>query len=41
MKEVNTLEEILGRVLNVLVGKGRHEVVGVVIIRLVVDLDLV
>lgn len=38
---VDTLEEVLGRVPNVLIGKGRHEVVGVIVVRLVVDLDLV
>jgi hypothetical protein len=40
-KGVDTLEEVFGRVVNVLIGKGRHEVVGVIVVRLVVDLDLI
>lgn len=37
----NTLEEVLGRMVNMLIGKGRHEVVRVIVVRLVVDIDLV
>lgn len=40
-KGVDTLEEVLGRVVNMLIGKGRHEVVRVIVVRLVIDLDLI
>lgn len=39
-KKCDTLEEVLGRVVNVLVGKGCNEVVRVIVVWLVVDLDL-